>query len=121
MPRVVHFEIPADQPERAVAFYQKVFGWQCTRWEGPMPYWLVVTGTEGPGIDGGLMPRQTPGQGTTNVVDVADIDQAVAAIVREGGTITAPKMAIPGVGQVAYAVDTEGNAFGVIQAEARGG
>jgi len=41
MPRPIHFEIPADQPERAVAFYQQLFGWQFQKWDGPMPYWLV--------------------------------------------------------------------------------
>ena len=42
MSRVVHFEISADQPDRAIRFYQNVFGWQFTKWDGPMPYWLVT-------------------------------------------------------------------------------
>jgi predicted enzyme related to lactoylglutathione lyase len=54
MPRPIHFEIPADRPERAISFYQQVFGWQFQKWDGPMPYWLVKTGADGPGIDGGL-------------------------------------------------------------------
>ena len=44
MPRPIHFEIPADQPERASAFYRDVFGWQFRKWDGPMPYWLITTG-----------------------------------------------------------------------------
>jgi len=47
MPRPIHFEIPADRPERAVAFYEHLFGWQFQKWDGPMPYWLVRTG-DGP-------------------------------------------------------------------------
>jgi predicted enzyme related to lactoylglutathione lyase len=59
MPRVIHFEINADQPERAVKFYSEVFGWKIQKWEGPMDYWLVYTG-EGLGIDGGLTKRENP-------------------------------------------------------------
>ena len=57
MPRPIHFEIPADRPERAIAFYEQVFGWRFQKWEGPTPYWLVQTGADGPGIDGGLLAR----------------------------------------------------------------
>src|SRR3972149_5570591 len=59
MPRVIHFEIAADDPERAVAFYRKVFGWEIQKWEGPMEYWVITTGPkEEPGIDGGLGRRR---------------------------------------------------------------
>ena len=59
MSRVVHFEIPADDPERAINFYEKVFGWRFEKWEGPIEYWLVKTGPEDqPGIDGGLTRRE---------------------------------------------------------------
>ena len=57
MPRVVHFEIHADDPERAISFYQSVFGWQFQKWEGPLEYWMIITG---PGINEG-----TPGILTT--------------------------------------------------------
>ena len=59
MPRVVHFEINADKPERAAAFYKKAFGWKVKKWDGPMPYWMVTTGEKGElGINGGIMNRQ---------------------------------------------------------------
>ncbi len=48
-----HFEISADDPARAIEFYRTVFGWSFQKWEGPMPYWMVQTGNNGPGIDGG--------------------------------------------------------------------
>lgn len=58
MPRVVHFEIDAEKPERAVKFYEKVFGWKIEKWKGPVDYWLITTGKEKePGIDGGLAKR----------------------------------------------------------------
>ena len=53
MPRPVHFEIPAENPERAMKFYQAVFGWSFQKWDGPMPYWLITTGPASePGITG---------------------------------------------------------------------
>jgi predicted enzyme related to lactoylglutathione lyase len=47
MARIIHFEIPAADPERAAAFYKKVFDWQIEKWPGPMEYWMVTTGAEG--------------------------------------------------------------------------
>ena len=44
MPRPVHFEIPAENPERAMQFYSTVFGWKFSKWEGPMDYWMITTG-----------------------------------------------------------------------------
>ena len=116
MNRPMHFEIPADDPTRAAKFYGDVFGWQFKKWEGPMEYWMVTTGAApAPGIDGGLMRREQPGGGTVNTIGVESIDGAVEAIGRNGGTIVAPKMAIPGIGWLAYAQDPEGNTFGVMQ------
>lgn len=117
MPRPIHFEIPADNPERAEAFYRSVFGWQFTRWDGPMPYWLVQTGAEGPGIDGGVHPRAFPGQGPVNTIDVPSCDEFVRKIEAAGGTLRVPKMAIPGMGWLAYCTDSEGNLFGIMQSD----
>jgi predicted enzyme related to lactoylglutathione lyase len=119
MNRVVHFELPADNPERAVEFYKRVFGWQIQKWPGPQDYWLVTTGADGePGINGGILHRQHPGAATCNTVSVANVDEAVAKITKSGGKNAVPKMAIPGVGYLAYCTDTEGNVFGVLQPDA---
>lgn len=119
MPRPIHFEIPADQPERASAFYRDVFGWTFRKWDGPMPYWLITTGSEGErGIDGGMMPRQTPGSSTVNTIGVESLDATLKAIEAKGGRIAVPRMAVPGVGWLAYGIDTEGNTFGVLQPDA---
>jgi uncharacterized protein len=82
-----------------------------------MPYWLTTTGQDGePGINGGLMLRQQGmGPGTTNTMGVESVDAAVDTIKTAGGTIIMEKMAVPGMGWVAYATDPEGNAFGVFE------
>ena len=118
MPRVVHFEISADDPDRAVAFYQSVFGWQIDKWNGSADYWLITTGGEPePGIDGAIQRRQAPSEHITDVIDVPSIDEYVDKVQSHGGQIVLPKMAVPGVGYVAYFCDTEGNVFGMMQAD----
>lgn len=118
MARVVHFEFPADDPDRAVGFYRSVFGWEINKWDGPEDYWLITTGSEGePGIDGALMRRQAPGQGPINTVEVSSVDDFVARITENGGEVVMPKMAIPTVGYLAYCKDTEGNVFGIMQSD----
>jgi predicted enzyme related to lactoylglutathione lyase len=120
MPRPIHFEIPADRPERAITFYEQMFGWQFQKWEGPMPYWVVRTGS-GAGIDGGLHPRAHAGQGTVNTVDVPSCDEFIRKAEAAGGRVAVPKMAIPGVGWLAYCTDPEGNTFGIMQNDPQAG
>jgi predicted enzyme related to lactoylglutathione lyase len=124
MSRVVHFEIHAEDPERAIGFYSRLLGWEFKKWDGPMPYWLVSTGPkEQPGIDGGMMRRHGTIDGTAVIayvctVSIDDIDASVAKAVELGGQIALAKMPIPGVGWLAYAKDSEGNIFGMMQADA---
>ena len=115
MARPIHFEIPADDPERAIAFYAQALGWKAQKFEG-MEYWLVTTGEEGePGIDGGIAPRRDPEERPVNVMGVDSVAAAARRIEGAGGRITVPRMPIPGVGWVAYALDTEGNPLGVFR------
>jgi uncharacterized protein len=116
MSRVIHFEIPAAEPDRAAAFYGKVFGWKFDKWAGPTEYWMVTTGTEGtPGINGGMMKKPGGITSTTNTIGVESVDAAVNTAVEAGGKNIMPKTPIPGVGYFAYCEDTEGNLFGVMQ------
>ncbi|HLC03590.1 MAG TPA: VOC family protein [Anaerolineales bacterium] len=116
MGRVVHFEIEAEDPERASRFYKAVFGWKIEKWEGPTEYWLITTGLEGEaGIDGGLGRREGNLSKTTNTIDVKSVDETVKLIEANGGKVVSPKHPIPGVGYLAYCEDTEGLAFGVMQ------
>ena len=75
---IVHFEIPADDVQRAKKFYEEAFGWKISDpWN--MNYFLVETRAEGEaGINGGLMPRQNPGQPFMNYINVDSIDEAWA-------------------------------------------
>lgn len=115
MPRVVHFEISADDPERAKKFYEDVFGWKIDKWEGPVEYWLVTTGGESePGINGAIKRREQQ-ESTTNTISVPSIDVFMKRIEEKGGKVLMPKMSIPGVGYHTYCQDTEGNVFGIIE------
>ena len=116
MPRPIHFEIPAENVDRAIGFYTKVFGWTFQKWDGPMPYWLIITGPDDqPGINGGLMERRDPQQPCVNTVDVANLDKSVETVSANGGQVVVPKMPVPGVGWLAYCKDTEGHIFGMMQ------
>ena len=118
MPRVVHFEISADDPQRAIAFYTNVFGWNIQKWAGSQEYWLVNTGGQDkPGINGGLFVRKGP-VGYVNTIDVVSADEWAAKIASQGGDVVVPKMAIPGVGYLVYCKDTEGNIFGIMHEDA---
>jgi len=121
MPRVVHFEIHAGDPDRAVNFYTTLFGWTFQKWEGPMDYWLVTTGPDSqPGINGGLIRRQGEIDGQAVIayvctVDVANVDESTQTATSNGAQVVVPKMPIPGVGWLVYCKDTEGNIFGMMQ------
>jgi predicted enzyme related to lactoylglutathione lyase len=116
MPRPIHFEIPAENPERAIAFYQSALGWKFQKWGGPSPYWLIETGPASePGINGGLLPRRDPRQPCVNTIDVKNLDETLTQVENAGGRCALPKMAVPGVGWLAYCQDTEGNMFGLMQ------
>ena len=117
MPRIVHFEIYADDVDRAHRFYQELFGWEITKWDGPpqMDYRLVTTGSEGPGIDGGLTRRPPQGPAGVNYVDVESIDEYLEKVLAAGGSIVQSKIPIPGIGFIAICNDTEGNPIGFYQ------
>jgi predicted enzyme related to lactoylglutathione lyase len=114
--RVVHFEIPADDPERAVKFYAKIFGWKINKWEGGMDYWLVSTGDRSAqGIDGAIMQRSEMASTVVNSIDVPSVDDFIKKVTKNGGKVVTPKTPIPGIGYFAYCKDTEGNMFGILQ------
>lgn len=116
MPSVIHFELFADQPDRAAKFYEEVFGWQISQWGGPMDYRLIVTHAENePGINGAIAPRQHPTDTTINTINVESFDQYAQKVIEAGGTVLTPKQAVPGVGYFAYCKDTEGNTFGIME------
>lgn len=122
MNRFTHFELVSDDLEKTAAFYREVFGWQIQKWEGPVDYWLVMTGDETtPGINGGLMQAGGPFNGTINTIEVADIDLAIAKVKANGGEIIFDKDVIPGVGYQAYFKDNAGIMVGLHQANPQAG
>ncbi len=124
--RIVHFEIQADDIERAAAFYRGVFGWEIQKWDSPhMEYWMVMTAPKDstePGINGGLLKRPCPApkpeQGSNAFVCtivVEDFDASAAKILAAGGTEAMPKFKIADMAWQGYYIDTEGNTFGIHQ------
>jgi predicted enzyme related to lactoylglutathione lyase len=119
--RVVHFEVPFDDADRARSFYRDVFDWQIQ----PVPemnYNMVSTGPMGdqgptePGyIGGGMMARQAPVTAPVITLHVEDIDTAVAAIEKHGGAAVGEKMPVGDMGFAAYFTDSEGNVMGLWQ------
>ncbi|NVM18662.1 MAG: VOC family protein [Candidatus Lokiarchaeota archaeon] len=116
MPRLVHFEMNVKDVHKTIAFYEEVFGWMFQKWDGPMDYWLIMTGDENePGIDGGLGYEEEGFPKVVNTIDVDDIDDVIKKIEKNGGEIVNPKHAVPGVGWLAYFKDSEGVMSGIMQ------
>ncbi|MBI5816579.1 MAG: VOC family protein [Nitrospinae bacterium] len=125
MNRVMHFEIQAENIERAIKFYSGVFGWEFPKLMEEPPYWAVMTApkdSKEPGINGGLLqrpcaaPKSAQGANAfvcTVVVD--NFDATAGKIEQAGGLVAMPKFAIPAMAWQGYFLDTEGNTFGVHQ------
>lgn len=130
---IVHFEIPADQPERAAKFYRELFGWDIKKFEGSgaqtdMEYWMVQTVPTDDkgmpsraGVNGGLMRRMQPGQTPVNYVSVANVDEFVKKAEKLGASVVVPKMPVPQMGWFSQLKDTEGNIFAIWQTDSAAG
>ncbi len=119
--RVVHFEIPFDDGERARAFYAEAFGWDVAAVPG-MDYSMVSTGpsTEtGPNepgyVNGGMAQRGEPLTGPTVVIDVEDIEESLAKVEELGGVTLLRSTPVGEMGFSGYFRDTEGNVIGLWQ------
>ena len=117
MPKIVHFELPFDDAERANKFYADVFGWKSSTWDGPEEYYLQDTGgdDEPYGIGGALIARASAVNfgGTLVVINVDDLDAYVSKVMAAGCEIVTARTVIPGVGWFANFRDTEGNVVGM--------
>ena len=115
MARVVHFEIPSDEPEKSMAFYRDVFGWSYQQF-GTEEYWIAKTGENPtPGIDGAIMKKRHPSQPVVNSILVDSVAEFCKKVVAAGGEIVVPKMAIGEIGFVSYFKDLDGNIFGLAE------
>ncbi len=118
MPKIVHFEIPVDDPQRAVAFYRDTLGWEISRY-GEQPYWLVRAGEdEEPGANGALVGREELHHNPVLIAGVADIEEILGRVRMLGGEVVQDKLPIPGMGWSAYVRDSEGNTIGFFQQDA---
>jgi predicted enzyme related to lactoylglutathione lyase len=110
---LVWFEIPADDLERAKAFYGALFGWKMEKLPAAADeYWHIDTGGADGTPDGGLMKRQGPQpQGITNYISVASVDESAAQVEQLGGKICVGKTAVPRMGYFVICQDPEHNTF----------
>jgi predicted enzyme related to lactoylglutathione lyase len=121
MGRVVHFEIHAEDLDRAEGFYTEVFGWEVHKFDGAVDYRLLNTGLNSEtGIDGALTERRGNGGGDAVIayvctVQVDDIEATETKVKEAGGEQVVDRQEIPEVGQLSYFKDTEGNIFGAMQ------
>ena len=119
--RVVHFEIPYDDGDRARSFYKEIFDWQLVTMPEMGGYTLAMSGPSGdqgpsePGfINGGMLARTDAAtSGPVIVIDVPSIDESVEKITGLGGTVVAPKTPVGDMGFAAYVPDSEGNVVGL--------
>jgi predicted enzyme related to lactoylglutathione lyase len=124
--RVVHFELPYDDGDRARAFYATAFGWQLTT-VPENDYTLVMSGPsgeQGPSesgfINGGMFQRQQPLVALNIVIDVENIEQALQAVNEAGGTTVSEREAVGDMGFTAYFKDPEGNLLGLWETASSG-
>lgn len=107
---IVHFEIPADDVERAKAFYGGLFGWEFSAPPGFPDYWTFLTGDPEADAGGGLMARQSPEQvGLVSYFGVESVADTLAKVEKLGGKVAIPKSPVPGMGWFAQVFDPEGN------------
>ncbi len=117
MSKVIHFEFGADEPKRAIKFYENVFRWKITKYPGNVDYWMVKAGDDSEmGTNGAIAPRQK-GWAISNSIGVPSVDEYIERIEMNGGEVTTEKMAVPNMGYMAYFKDTEGNVLSIFESD----
>ena len=123
---VVHFEIPANDPDKLSQFYTQLFGWQITKMPmGGVDYYVTSTvesddqglPKEPGAINGGIYPRQSPEQGPVNYVNVESVDDYAAKAKGMGAKVVVEKTPVPAMGWFALLTDPDGNPFGIWQTD----
>jgi hypothetical protein len=119
---IVHFEIPAKNPERLRKFYTDVFGWKFKNSAARnLQYWNITTGTKhSPGVTGGLYKRGSENQIPVNYISTPDLEESMAEVERSGGSITVGRRETKGHGATAIGTDPEGNSIGLFESLDRG-
>lgn len=116
---VVHFEMPADNPEKLSEFYKSLFGWKIEKMSmgAAGDYWMIETKAEqeSPGSNGGIMKRMDSNHRPVNYVLVESVDEFSKKLQSLGGKIIIPKTPIPEMGAFAVGLDLEGNPVGLFE------
>ena len=119
---IIHFEIPAVDPEKLKQFYAGLFGWKIEKYPGPIEYWMIQTVPtddrgmlQRPGVNGGMVKKDRVDQKPVNYISVESIDDAIKKVSKLGGKIVSPKQEVPNVGWIAAAMDPEGNHIALLQ------
>jgi uncharacterized protein len=127
MRKVVHFEIPADDLERAKSFYGSVFDWELNTMQMDEGEYTIATTTpvdessmptEPGAVNGGLMQRSDETPWPVITIDVDDIEQSLKDVEAAGGSTVTPRTPIPGMGAFGYFKDPEGNVMGLWETSA---
>jgi predicted enzyme related to lactoylglutathione lyase len=124
MDKVVHFEIPFDNRQRAMKFYTDAFGWQLMDMP-QMDYVMASTvdvdekfmPKEPGAINGGMMQRPKDAPNPAIYIGVTSIDESIRKVQASGGKVVTPKTPIPGMGAYARIADTEGNVVGLFESQ----
>ena len=114
MPTIVHFDVPADDLERAKEFYSGLFDWKFEHPPGMEDYYLIeTTGLDGEeGVRGGMGHRGSPEQRMTGYIGIPSVDEYAEKVTDAGGKVL-NRMPVPGWGYLAICLDTENNIFGL--------
>jgi predicted enzyme related to lactoylglutathione lyase len=114
MSSIVHFDVPAENTERAKKFYSALLGWKFETFPDMQYNLITTTNLDGtPGVGGGMGKRMEPSQRMMNYFGVPSLDIAMKQVKSLGGKVMSEKMAVPGMGFLVSCMDTEGNAFGL--------
>jgi uncharacterized protein len=120
MGTIIHFDISADDLQRARHFYEEMFGWKFEQFPyGPQAYFLIDTSPDSTlkGLMGGMAKREKEYQRVTNFIQVKSLDESVVKLEKLGGKVIEPRTHIPTVGFIAGCEDTERNIIGLIELE----
>ncbi len=116
MPSIVHFDIPADDTNRAKKFYSSLFGWKFESYMEMDYHLITTTNLDGsPGVGGGIGKRTDPSSRIVDFFGVPSLDAAMQKVKDSGGSVVMGKMPVPKMGFMAVCLDTEGNTFGLFE------
>ena len=114
MATIVHFDLPAEDLERAASFYEKLFGWKFERMPGPIEYYRIMTFDEHgrPSLGGGMGKKNEWDTGITNYVGGDSVQDALSRTIELGGKVVLPQTEVGEFGYLAVCLEMEGNKFG---------